>query len=73
MLIPNKVVILIDPNDLPHALAERNVVVKSLVDEVIERQKKGVHVEENVRLCEGFTCRLPVHRLDDVEKLVTNV
>jgi len=68
--IPNRVLIYIDPNSLPKMLAERNEVVKAIVEDVERSQASGKLVGENVRLCEGFTCRLPVVGLDEVRKLV---
>ncbi|KAF8321215.1 hypothetical protein DL93DRAFT_2052144 [Clavulina sp. PMI_390] len=66
----NKVTILIDPQNLPFGLAARNEVVQSLVDDVVRRQQSGEAVDENVRVCEGFVCKLPVHGLKEVENLV---
>lgn len=68
--IPNRILIHIDPESLPVALAERNEVVKDLVEDIQKRKAAGKTVEENVRLCEGFTCQLPVSSLEGVGKLV---
>jgi uncharacterized protein YyaL (SSP411 family) len=69
-LIPNGLMIRIDPDALPTALAERNEVIKDLVHQVERRRVEGKPIEENVRLCEGFKCQLPVKTLEDVRKLV---
>lgn len=62
----SRTIIYVDPENLPEGLAEKNEVVKDLLEGI----KKGGRKEENVRLCEGFTCQLPVTTLEDVEKLV---
>ena len=70
-LIPNGVLIRIDPDALPTGLAARNDVIGYLVDDVERRRAAGgKEMEENVRLCEGFACQLPVKTLEDVRKLV---
>ena len=68
--IPNRVIIHLDPERPPHELAARNAVVKSLVDDMQERKRQGKNIEENVRLCEGFTCQLPVADPASVKRLV---
>lgn len=68
--IPNRVLIHLDPEQPPRELETRNAVVKSLVVDIEERRRQGELIEENVRLCEGFTCHLPVSEAVDVEKLV---
>jgi len=69
--IPNRVLVHLDPEWPPHELAARNVVVKSLVDDIQERKRQGKKIEENVRLCEGFTCQLPVADPTSIKRLVT--
>jgi len=68
--IPNGVLIRIDPDALPTGLAARNEVIKDIVDYVERQRAAGKPIEENVRLCEGFTCQLPVKTLEQVRKLV---
>ena len=68
--IPNRVLIHLDSEQPPRGLETRNTVVKSLVDDIDERKRRGEKIEENVRLCEGFTCHLPVVDLVSVKKLV---
>lgn len=68
---PNRIIIHIDPEHLPRGLAEKNEVVRAIIDDIETRG--GGTAEENVRLCEGFTCRLPVTSVADVQKLVDEV
>jgi hypothetical protein len=48
--VPNKVVIRIDPDSLPHKLAEYNEVIKSLMD-VVKNE------EPTLRICEDGMCQ----------------
>ena len=61
----------LDPDNLPKGLSERNEVLKGLVENIEKRKLEGKDVLEDVRLCTGFTCQLPVSSVKDVEKLVT--
>lgn len=63
--IPNRVLIHIDPHNPPQGLAALNATVRALVKEV-EESAGAVKVGENVRICENFTCGLPI---EDVEEL----
>ncbi|KAF8329803.1 uncharacterized protein EI90DRAFT_3155219 [Cantharellus anzutake] len=65
------ILIHLDPDALPKQLAERNEVLKGLIDDVEKRKLEGREIPEDVRLCEGFTCQLPVSGVDNVKRLVT--
>lgn len=56
--IPNKVLIRIDPNYPPKALAELNDTVKALLEEK----------EPALRICEGGTCGMPIKDLELARK-----
>ncbi len=61
----------LDPDNLPKGLVERNEVLKGLVEDIEKRKLEGKDIPEDVRLCQGFICQLPVSGMKDVEKLVT--
>lgn len=65
------ILIHLDPDNLPKGLSERNEALKGLVEDIEKRKLEGKDVPEDVRLCTGFTCQLPVSSVKDVEKLVT--
>ena len=70
--IPNRVLIHLDPADPPRKLAALSSSVRSLVEELDKpgansHQREG---RENVRICENFTCGLPI---DDVGELKTRL
>ena len=70
--IPNRVLIHLDPADPPRKLAALNASVRSLVEE-LEEKNSGADSEvrrENVRICENFTCGLPIK---DVGELKTRL
>ncbi|KAI0777401.1 hypothetical protein BD413DRAFT_609765 [Trametes elegans] len=63
MFIPNRILIHLDPNNPPRELATVNGSLRTLVEEL---EKAGGKAKENVRICENFTCGLPI---EDVEEL----
>ena len=70
--IPNRVLVHLDPADPPRKLAALNASVRSLVEE-LERKGSGADSEVrrvNVRICENFTCGLPI---EDVGELKTRL
>jgi hypothetical protein len=58
--MPNKVIIRIDPDKPPRALAELNATVKELVGEK----------EPALRLCEGGVCGMPIRDLEEARKVI---
>jgi hypothetical protein len=56
----------IDPASPPLGLAQQNLVIQSLVDEM---QKKAED-RPSVRVCENGACHLPVFELEEVRKMV---
>ncbi|KAI8968808.1 hypothetical protein BD414DRAFT_582030 [Trametes punicea] len=67
MFIPNRVLIHLDPSKPPRELAKANSSLRSLVEEI---DKGAGQTTENVRICENFTCGLPI---TDVEELKTRL
>ncbi|OJT15668.1 Spermatogenesis-associated protein 20 [Trametes pubescens] len=61
--IPNRVLIHIDPKNPPRELAKVNGSVRSLIEEL---DRTGGETVENVRICEDFTCGLPIEDVDDL-------
>lgn len=62
--IPNKVILYIDPSNPPDELARYNPIISDLI--------KGMKSDErpSVRLCENFTCNLPVYELEEAKRMV---
>ena len=65
--IPNRVLIHIDPFNPPRGLAQMNASLRSLVEE-LEAKGSGGAVKENVRICENFTCGLPIEDVAELEE-----
>nr|ODN92873.1 cold-induced thioredoxin domain-containing protein [Cryptococcus depauperatus CBS 7855] len=63
---PNQVLIHIDPGNLPMALAERNTVVKALVQDI----QNGKEVGSSLRLCQQGSCGLPVREASDAAEIL---
>ncbi|WVR09254.1 hypothetical protein IAU60_006319 [Kwoniella sp. DSM 27419] len=61
---PNQLLIHIDPAQPPDKLAERNEVIKSLIDGL---DKAGSH-EPSLRVCESGVCGLPVASVEEARK-----
>ena len=53
----------LDSSNPPRGIAKFNGSVRSLIEEL---EKEGGERKENVRICENFTCGLPI---EDVEEL----
>lgn len=51
---PNRVLIRLDPKEPPRELAAFNGTLRALVDDLPDEKP-------NVRLCENFTCGLPIY------------
>ncbi|KAI1788099.1 hypothetical protein LXA43DRAFT_1161917, partial [Ganoderma leucocontextum] len=62
--IPNRVLLHFDPGNPPFGVANFNGSVRSLVEELEERGD----VKENVRICENFTCGLPIETEEELKK-----
>ncbi len=62
--IPNRVLLHFDPANPPFGIANVNGSVRNLVQEREERGK----VEENVRICENFTCGMPIESEEELKK-----
>ncbi|KAI0360365.1 hypothetical protein OH77DRAFT_1393719 [Trametes cingulata] len=65
VFIPNRVLVHLDPANPPRELAKVNGSLRSLVEEV---ESKGAPARENVRICENFTCGLPIEDVDELKK-----
>ncbi|KAI0336630.1 hypothetical protein GY45DRAFT_1315214 [Cubamyces sp. BRFM 1775] len=63
VFIPNRVLIHLDPANPPRELAKVNGSLRSLVDDSSAGQAK-----ENVRVCENFTCGLPIEDVEELKK-----
>ncbi|PIL27795.1 hypothetical protein GSI_10948 [Ganoderma sinense ZZ0214-1] len=62
--IPNRVLLHFNPSNPPFGIANVNGSVRSLVEEVQKRKD----VKENVRICENFTCGLPIEDAEELKK-----
>ncbi|KAI0707578.1 hypothetical protein C8T65DRAFT_740356 [Cerioporus squamosus] len=65
--IPNRVLIHLDQANRPRKLAELNASLRSL-DAELDKKGPGVEVKENVRICENFTCGLPIEDAEELKK-----
>ncbi|OXB33714.1 cold-induced thioredoxin domain-containing protein [Cryptococcus neoformans] len=65
----NQVIVHIQPEKLPKGLAEKNEVVKALINDV----ESGKEKEASLRVCEGGTCGLPVKDLEGGKNLLKDV
>lgn len=65
----NQVIVQIQPENLPKGLAEKNEVMKALVNDVESGKEKGA----SLRVCEGGTCGLPVKDLEGAKNLLKGV
>ncbi|KAL7283967.1 hypothetical protein ACG7TL_001239 [Trametes sanguinea] len=63
--VPNRVLIHLDPRNPPRELAKINGSLRSLVEDL---DKGGAKIKENVRICENFTCGLPIEDVEELEK-----
>ncbi|KAI0646619.1 hypothetical protein C8Q79DRAFT_963600 [Trametes meyenii] len=66
VFLPNRVLIHFDPNNPPRELARVNGSLRSLVEE-LDKDPGGV-TKDNVRICENFTCGLPVEEVEGLKK-----
>ena len=64
--IPNRVLIHLNTENPPNELAKTNSTVRSLINE----KDILADIEPNVRICENFTCGLPIK---DVEELLEHI
>ncbi|KAI0674624.1 hypothetical protein C8Q78DRAFT_1067592 [Trametes maxima] len=64
--LPNRVLIHLDPNTPPRELARVNGSVRSLVEEL--DKDPGSATREHVRICENFTCGLPIEDVEELKK-----
>ena len=55
----------LDPSNPPRGIAKFNGSVRSLIEEL---EKEGGERKENVRICENFTCGLPIESLDELKQ-----
>lgn len=55
VFIPNRVLIRLNPKEPPRELAKLNGTLRALADDDLST------VKPNVRLCENFTCGLPIY------------
>ncbi|KAI0711527.1 hypothetical protein C8Q76DRAFT_622913 [Earliella scabrosa] len=65
--IPNRVLIHIDPSNPPRGIAKLNGSVRSLVEE-LERGASAAN--ENVRICENFSCGLPIENVEELKQRI---
>jgi uncharacterized protein YyaL (SSP411 family) len=59
---PNRVLILLDPKQPPRELAQYNGTLRALLDSGELSEEKP-----NVRVCENFTCGLPLYDPKDLK------
>ncbi|KAI0634762.1 hypothetical protein C8Q77DRAFT_1103957 [Trametes polyzona] len=65
VFIPNRVLIHLDPSNPPRELAKVNGSLRSLVEEI---ERMGSAPKENIRICENFTCGLPIEDVEELKK-----
>ncbi|CDO71167.1 hypothetical protein BN946_scf184845.g37 [Trametes cinnabarina] len=70
VFIPNRVLIHLDPGNPPRELVMMNSSVRSLVEEL---GKGGARTKENVRICENFTCGLPIEDGEELKKRLPSI
>ena len=61
--MPNRVLIHLDPSDPPVELAKVNATLRSLIEQ-------GQDTRPNVRVCENFTCGLPIEDVEELKKIL---
>ncbi|TFY61305.1 hypothetical protein EVJ58_g4591 [Rhodofomes roseus] len=64
--MPHRVLIHFDPNAPPKKVAKANGTLRSLVEHPEEKPRDG-DVRPNVRVCQDFTCGLPIYELSELE------
>lgn len=52
----------LDPENPPHELAKVNATLRSLLE------NKDQDARPNVRICENFTCGLPIYDVEELRK-----
>ncbi|WVF67216.1 hypothetical protein IAT40_001964 [Kwoniella sp. CBS 6097] len=67
---PYQILIHIDPSNPPTKLAEKNDVLKSLIDGLSSGKEGAATVEVSLRVCEGGACGLPVTSLEEARKIL---
>ncbi|OCF34161.1 cold-induced thioredoxin domain-containing protein [Kwoniella heveanensis BCC8398] len=65
---PYQIVIHIDPSNPPRKLAEKNDVLRSLIEGSDANQQKTT--EASLRVCEGGVCGLPVTSIEEAKKIL---
>ena len=68
VFIPNRVLIHLDPSNPPRELAKVNGSLRSLLENTSDEQ-----LRENVRICENFTCGLPIEDVEELKKKLPTV
>lgn len=63
VFMPNRVLIHLDPAHPPSELAKVNATLRSLIEQ-------GVDAKPNVRICENFTCGLPIENTEELKKVL---
>ncbi|WWD20961.1 hypothetical protein CI109_105439 [Kwoniella shandongensis] len=67
---PNQIVIQIDPADPPLQLAEKNEVIKSLIEGLSSKDTQTQTQRVSLRVCEGGVCGLPSEDVEGVKALL---
>ncbi|OCH88385.1 hypothetical protein OBBRIDRAFT_734556 [Obba rivulosa] len=67
--IPHRVLIHLDPAHPPRKLAKENATLRALIVDV-EKNVDGKAARPSVRICENFTCGLPIEDVAEVEKVL---
>ena len=62
--VPNRVLLHFNPSNPPFGIANVNGSVRSLVEDLGKRKD----VNENVRICENFTCGMPIEDVEELKK-----
>lgn len=62
--IPNRVLLHFDPANPPFGVANVNGSVRSLVEEL----EKQAGIKENIRICENFTCGMPIESEEELKE-----
>ena len=64
--VPGRVLLHVDPLRLPRELASTNVLLRILIEEA---EKSGAE-RPSVRVCENYACGLPMHNVEELEKIL---
>ena len=63
VFMPNRTLIHLNPSDPPTELAKVNATLRSLIEQ-------GTDAKPNVRVCENYTCGLPIEDTEELKKIL---